>query len=267
MRKNRLILFEGIPGSGKTTTSQWLHQYLLSIGIEASVFVEGSDHPIDLPFHAFLSKKEFDDLTITYPIEEEWLNKHSIIESEYVLVPYKKIEQKPDHVDLINFLESKEFCYSSTPVVSFQQFKQVFKKRFERFIESTLNTSSVTILESVLFQHQIHDINRLYPHIQNSEIIAYIVELAAMLISLDPILFYLSQANVGDALIHTAKIRSKPKWGTPESIEYYKARKALELDIIKQLTIEAVIINNTSRDWKKTNNEIIEHLNLSGIPQ
>lgn len=140
MRKNRLILFEGIPGSGKTTTSQWLHQYLLSIGIEASVFVEGSDHPIDLPFHAYLSRKELDNLIIAYPHEQAWLETHSIIESEYILVPYKKFEQMYRETDLLKILESKEFCYSSTPVVPFQQFKRVFKRRFELFVKSRLNS-------------------------------------------------------------------------------------------------------------------------------
>lgn len=51
MPMTKLILFEGIPGSGKTTTSQLVHSYLREMGLTTKVYIEGSDHPIDLPLN------------------------------------------------------------------------------------------------------------------------------------------------------------------------------------------------------------------------
>jgi len=113
------------------------------------------------------------------------------------------------------------------------------------------NTYKVTLFESVLFQHQIHDINRLYPQITDDEIIEYIRELAIIISPLNPVLFYISQNSVEESLKHTAAIRSKPKWSSPETIEYYIKRKNLELRAVKSLPFDSYIMNNTDRDWTK----------------
>ncbi|WP_339293158.1 hypothetical protein MKY48_13585 [Paenibacillus sp. FSL W8-0187] len=263
MKSNRLILFEGIPGSGKTTTAQILQQYMMSIGIEASVFIEGSEHPIDLPFHAYFHNNEFEDLLHNYPEQEEWLNRHSIIEEGYILIPYKTPEPEPFHAELIDFLGAKEFCYSDKPVVSFTNFKTVFERRFKRYADIAMNNQEVIILESALFQHQIHDINRLYPEIAASDINEYITGLAEILRPLNPVLFYLSQNSVSESLEHTAQIRSKPHWWTAETIKYYTNRKSLELDILKDLPIKSIIIDNTKHDWDNVFNIISSSLNLN----
>jgi len=262
MKGNKLILFEGIPGSGKTSTAQLLLQYMVSTGIEASVFIEGSDHPIDLPFHAYLRKNEFEDLLNTYPQQEEWLNRRFIIEDEYVLIPYKTPTPEPFHAELVDFLHSREFCYSNKPVVPFTDFRNVFERRFERYVKSIVNNEDVIIFESVLFQHQIHDINRLYPEITDPDIIEYITGLSETLRPLNPILFYLSQDSISESLEYTAQLRSKPHWSSAETIDYYSYRKSLELNIMKNLPIESIIIDNTKRDWSNMFEMIISSLNL-----
>lgn len=156
----RLILFEGIPGSGKTTTSQLFHKCLINNGIDTDIYVEGCEHPIDLPFFAYLSTNEFHDLLYTYQQQTYWLKQKSIIEKEYVLTPYKVPEPDPWNDTLVEYLRSKEFCYSNKAIVSFEIFKEIFYRRFEQYVASVINNDTITIFESVLFQHQIHDINR-----------------------------------------------------------------------------------------------------------
>ena len=44
----KLILVEGLPGSGKTTTAVFVADWLKEHGMETAVFLEGSlDHPAD----------------------------------------------------------------------------------------------------------------------------------------------------------------------------------------------------------------------------
>jgi hypothetical protein len=258
MIDTKLIIFEGIPGSGKTTTSQLLHKYFAGHRIDSNVFIEGSKHPIDLPFFAYLSLNEYDTLFLKYKGQAEWLEENSVVEDNYVLVPYKMSGQYPQDDKLVEYLRSKEFCYSNKPIVSFDIFKEVFFRRFEQFV----NKNEITIFESVLFQHQIHDINRLYPYIEDIEIVEYIRTIATILMPLNPILFYISQDNVKESLIHTALLRSKPKWSTEEVIAYYEKRKTLEMKAINMMPFQSIILNNNNYTWDEMFNTILSALSI-----
>jgi len=260
MINTKLIIFEGIPGSGKTTTSQLLHKYLHEDGIYTESYVEGCEHPIDLPFYAYLSLREYNELILKYGEQAEWLEENSIIEDDYVLCPYKVPEPHPRNDMLMEYLSSKEFCYSSKPIVTFDTFKKVFCRRFQQYVEKAVAKNEITIFESVLFQHQIHDINRLYPHITEDEIIEYLRTLANILTPLNPVLFYISQNNVSESLKRTALIRSKPRWSTEETIAYYEKRKALELDAIKNIPFHSIVLDNTDYNWDKMFNSILNTL-------
>lgn len=258
----KLIIFEGIPGSGKTTTSQLLYKYFIENRIDSSIFIEGCEHPIDLPFFAYLSLSEYEALILEYKGQAEWLKGNAIVEDNYVLVPYKMQGLIPQNEKLVEYLRSKEFCYSNKPIVSFDIFKEVFFRRFEQYVTKMINKNEITIFESVLLQHQIHDINRLYPHVEDTEIIEYIRIIAAILMPLNPILFYISQDDVKESLIHTALIRSKPKWSTEKTITYYEKRKKLELKIINRMPFHSIILYNTNCAWGEMFNTILNALSI-----
>ncbi len=256
-------MFEGIPGSGKTTTSQLTYKHLIENGIESRIYIEGSVHPIDLPYFAYLSYSEYEVLLQKYKRQAEWLQQTSIFEDDYVLTPYKIPEPYPFDDILVEYLKRREFCYSGKPVVSFEMFKKVFIKRFERYVDRIINKSETTIFESVLLQHQIHDINRLYPEVSDFEIIEYLKKLANILTPLNPVLFYISQNSVKESLIQTALVRSKPKWSTEETIAYYEKRKQLELDTITHLPIQTTVLDNSDYNWERMFDEILQALALS----
>ncbi|KUO76400.1 MAG: hypothetical protein APF77_06795 [Clostridia bacterium BRH_c25] len=263
MINTKLIVFEGIPGSGKTTTSQLLYKYFLENGVNSTAFIEGCQHPIDLSFYGYLSLTEYNTLILKYQDQAEWLKQNSIVEDNYVLSPYKILEPYPYNALLIEYLNSKEFCYSRNPIVSFDTFKHVFYRRFERYVIEMVGKDEITIFESTLLQHQIHDTNRLYPHIRDDEIIAHLNVIADIIKPLNPVIFYISQNNVKESLERTAFIRSKPKWSTKETIAYYEKRKALELCVIKQLPLKSIVLDNTDYDWDKMFNTILNSLSLS----
>lgn len=263
MINTKLIIFEGIPGSGKTTTSQLLQKCFIEKGITSNNFIEGCKHPIDLPFYAYISLSEYDDLILKYEEQAEWLQQNSIVEDKYVLSPYKIPEPYPLNNILVEYLRSREFCYSSKPIVSFDTFKKVFCRRFKQYVTKMITKNEITIFESVLLQHQIHDINRLYPHIKGDEMVEYLRMIGNILIPLNPVLFYISQDNVRESLKHTAFIRSKPKWSTDETIAYYEKRKELELDTIKNLPFHSVVLNNTNYNWDKMFNTILHTLSVA----
>lgn len=62
---------------------------------------------------------------------------------------------------------------------------------------------------------------------------------------------------------HTAFIRSKPKWSTEETIVYYEKGKALELNTMKNLPLNSIILDNTSYNWDKMFDTILQTLSLT----
>jgi thymidylate kinase len=56
--QRQLILIEGIPGVGKTTTAQNIKKFLDKKGIKSKLFLEGNfDHPADYENVAYLTEK------------------------------------------------------------------------------------------------------------------------------------------------------------------------------------------------------------------
>lgn len=144
----RLIMLEGIPGSGKTTLAQRLHEYLNNHSIKSSLFIEGcKNHPINLAWYAYLSIKEYTKLLIDYSNHSEEIKKHSIIEENYILVQYKINNHAVYTKKLTEYLSTFEVCYSNKPIVSIQSFTEVFKKRFERFAENYIKKNEKIIFD------------------------------------------------------------------------------------------------------------------------
>ena len=48
----KLILLEGIPGSGKTTFARKIAEWFRRMGITVNLFSEGQSHPADLGWNA-----------------------------------------------------------------------------------------------------------------------------------------------------------------------------------------------------------------------
>jgi len=62
----RLILVEGLPGFGKSTTAKLIHEILAEENIQAELFLEGNlDHPADYDGVSCFDEKEFDRLLET----------------------------------------------------------------------------------------------------------------------------------------------------------------------------------------------------------
>lgn len=61
--ETKLILVEGLPGSGKSTTAGMIYKILKKQKVTAELFMEGNlDHPADYEGVAYFTENEFEDL-------------------------------------------------------------------------------------------------------------------------------------------------------------------------------------------------------------
>jgi thymidylate kinase len=60
MVTSKLILVEGLPGSGKSTTATITNEILKDLNIDTKLFLEGNaEHPADYEGGSFFTKTEF----------------------------------------------------------------------------------------------------------------------------------------------------------------------------------------------------------------
>lgn len=278
---SRLIMFEGIPGSGKSTLAKRVHEYLSSNGIKTTLYSEGCDHPVDLTWHAYLTKNEFYSLTSKYIEHADQICKNSIIENDYILVPYRKLCFDPQENELIKYLEAHEICYNNNATVSIEIFTKVFRKRWEQYAHCSLLKDEITIFESAYFQHHIHDLMRLYMP-GNTIIIEHLETLLKEVEELKPILFYLTQSSVKETLLRVWKQRSTPGkdsisqntrfvensaygrannlTGLDGAIQFWEDRKHIEFKAIDKLPLKTFVIDNSDYNWDKVFDKIIKIL-------
>ena len=99
--KSRLILLEGIPGSGKSTAAINLQSFLESNKVSSRFWKEGDfDHPADFEGVACLTKAGYQDLVLRSPELIELVMEYTLIRGDDYLLKYRKMQH--DHPQKID---------------------------------------------------------------------------------------------------------------------------------------------------------------------
>lgn len=281
--KNRLILVEGIPGSGKTTVSQKIRDYLIDKRFDVKLYNEGDLHPVDLAWNALLTKEEYSKLINENREYENTIKQNSVFEGDYVIVAYTKIGLDKKQYDLMRMFENHE-VYDGR--VSLDIFKNIHLNRWRKFGQEMKNTKDkIVIFECAFFQNHINEL--LAVHEKDIKyIVNYLKELIETVLDLNPKLIYLNQNSVRDTLTRVSKERVSenkeiyPDWidlvteyfknsnygkrnninGFDDIVEYFEKRQEIELEALKQLSIDSFVITNFHYDWENIIKIIREEL-------
>lgn len=242
--RHRLVFLEGIPGSGKTTTARALAARLRGWGVPVRLWLEGAaGHPLDLFGHAYLAPGALARLEEAFPGQGAGLAARSRSYGGHCLTPYRGVGL-PEGLE--RALAAREFCYTDRPQAPFAAFSEVFARRFEAFARENAASAPVMICESALLQHQIHDLNRLYPELSRQAVLEHLERLAAALGPVEPVLFYLAPGDVAASLAHTAAQRGQPMWRA--RADYLRRRAELEREALTRLPLRAVTLADPARD-------------------
>ncbi len=88
----RLLLVEGIPGAGKTTTARSAGRWLARTHARVAVYCEGDPQPADLAWQWWLPPTEFETVCREYPGAEAELRRCAWVGAAGVAVAYTKVD-------------------------------------------------------------------------------------------------------------------------------------------------------------------------------
>ncbi|UKS29467.1 hypothetical protein LOZ80_11245 [Paenibacillus sp. HWE-109] len=259
MRKNcKLILVEGLCGTGKSTLAERSHSYLVQQGISSRFYDEGSKgHPTSLNWHAFFREEEYKELLMRYPDAANEIRSWAIKNGSNYLIPYREVKEFHELDALYSELKSRELCWTDTPVASLSEFTISIQRHWARFAELASAVEEVYVLEAVFFQHQIHDLLGHYEAVDR-QIEHHIQEIATQIVDLHPVVIYLTQPSVREQQVWISSIRSKPHVATEQNIRFMENRKRIELSLLDRLPFPSYTIENDNLDWEEVFSNIVE---------
>ena len=274
----KLVIVEGIPGSGKTTAAQFIRDWLAQRGARTALYLEGDlDHPADYESVACLNESEYARLLEQFPTFQDLLEQRAVLKDGERFLGYRKLqlefgEQLPN--GLIRQLANYEVY--ELPIAKFQR---LLLERWRAFAERAAQSDEVYIFECCFLQNPLtmylgrHDepIEAAQEHIlQTAEIIA----------SLDPILIYLHPGEAGETLRRVAQVRPQ-EWldfviayhtqqghgkaqgwqGFEGMVKFYEMRQSIELDMLTCLPWRSLLVPHV--DWAQDQARISAYLSLS----
>lgn len=283
MLNTKLILVEGIPGSGKTTTAAKIKEYLDSKNIKAHLYQEGDSNPSDYAWVAILSEAVYEDLTKNYPEYKQVLENYSERDENRVLVYYLKMKnssgvQIPQ--ELINLLSRYE-PYDGK--LSAEDFFKIHMARYKKFALEAAESDEISIFESSYLQNQVNEYLGFH-NLDKATVVDYLLKLAECYENLMPILIYLTQPDISATIKKAADERRSPDkskhpdWidliinyvsksplgadnhlsGFEGAVEYFRRRKQIELEAVNKLNIRKVIVENDHYNTEKGLSDVIK---------
>ncbi len=251
MRKDcKLILVEGLCGTGKSTLAERLHQYLVQQGRSSCFFDEGAEgHPASLNWHAFFREEDYKQFLERYSITANEIRSRAIKDGSNYLLPYRGVKEFSELNALYAELRSRELCWTDSPNASLSEFTYLIQRHWARFAELASTTDTTFVLEAVFFQHQIHDLLGHY-EASDGQIEQHIQGIANQIITMKPVLIYLTQPSVREQQVWISSIRSKPHFATEQNIKFMENRARIELSLLDALPFPTHLIENVNLDWE-----------------
>ncbi|MEK3713338.1 hypothetical protein [Paenibacillus sp. FSL R7-0333] len=261
----KLILIEGLPGFGKSTTAQLVYDILTETGIRAQLFLEGNlDHPADYDGVACLAEAEYDELLGMWADSRHILSPRTTVHDSHYLVEYLKIID--EHGPLIPKEALDLLTRNDVYELPLAQNRELITARWRQFAEKALQGADTYVFDCCFIQNPV-TMGMIKHGAAVEDIISYTLELEAITAGLNPLLMYIDQ----DDLEHSFRkaVRDRPLEWSEGFIEYYtkqgygfkhghqgldgtlrvlEARLKLEKIIYNRINMHKIKVNNSSYD-------------------
>jgi hypothetical protein len=261
---NRLYIIEGLPCSGKSTTSAFVAG-VLKENHKVSFVDEGSgNHPADYEFHSSLTEKDLSEFSDNE--QKEILSVSKKTDSGYI-VPLSEFQGE---------LFDKLLKFKIYDFLPFETEKPVMLDKWREFV-SNCDKDTVYVFNCVLLQNPMCEtMMRFGMPIEDS--FEFISQIAEIISPLNPAVIYLKNEDIKASVEKAAKERdgwldavieyhingeygkSINAMGFDGYIKCLEERQKREPDILSGLDVKKVVIDNPQRNWEKAQKKIKEFL-------
>lgn len=273
----KLILVEGLPGFGKSTTAKLIEEILTEKNIQTELFLEGNlDHPADYDGVSCFDEGEFDRLLESLGDLKEVFMDMAEKKGNNYLLPYRKIQNKYGSTfsdELLNTI-FKNDVYE----LPLEQNMELIADKWTEFAEKAVSNNKTYIFECCFIQNPITVAMVKYGE-KKEKAIDYVIKLEKIIEKLNPVLFYVDQDDLEFSFKKAMKER--PKEWSSGFIDYYtkqgygkvhgyeglegtlkvlEARRTIEREIMDLLKIKKININNSQYEAEKYKNMIMGNL-------
>ena len=271
--QTRLILIEGLPSSGKSTTAEMVKTILDEQNIENELYLEGNlDHPADYDRVAYFNEKEYEELIENNSEQLEFIKKITDQkESGYFISYYKRLKEYEDEFPEELF---KEIAANDIYELPLDLNKKLILNNWKRFTKKAEQEDKVYIFECVFVQNPV-TVSVIRDNADFGYALNYVEDVLALVKELNPVLIYLKQDNIEKSFKKV--IDERPEWWLDFFIDYYTNREfgqaqdlkdlegtlkglkeigQIQSNLIESLEIEKHIINNSEFNREKTKKEL-----------
>ena len=151
---NRLILLEGLPGTGKTTNSYRLYEQLVRNGREVRWLHEVSQpHPTLFFSEACLTREEYRLFTEKHPEAADMLAGIAEIRASTVGIDYLTAARKLPGQESAAWV--RELLRHDVMGFPLERYEPVAQEKWEAFARAALQEDAIYIMDGSVFQYQI----------------------------------------------------------------------------------------------------------------
>lgn len=274
MHTTKLIIVEGIPGSGKSTQAAFIKALHDRHQVPNRLYLEGDySHPADFESVACFTPGGFMDLLERYPTYHSLLEAHASRDGEDIFISYRSLPLRGDDSTAQQLLASLA-ARDVYEIPRAEIHRRLLRRRWERFAALAAAGDLVYIFECCFLQNPLTVL--IGKHNLAAETVrAHLHDLAAIIRPLAPQLIYLQPADIAATLRRAAAERpaawvtgvtgyfTGQGWGLARGltgyegvIAFYQMRAALEQELLPQLDLASRIIPGADLDWEQSQAEI-----------
>lgn len=262
---SRLYIIEGLPCSGKSTTSKFVADMLERQGKHVVFVDEGSgEHPADYEFSAYFTYEELAALP-----EEEKALLSAIGEKQEngIVIPLSQLS---------GAIFDKALQHKIYDFLPWERERPLMLERWRRFAENA-DSDTVYVFNCVLLQNPMCETMMRFgfPEERSAE---YIGDIADIISSLQPVVIYLKNDDIAQSV---GKASAEREGWLPAVIDYHcggaygrsvgaegfegyiaclEERQWRELRILERLPVQSIIVDNAHRDWNGAYKRIGEYI-------
>jgi len=257
---NRLYIIEGLPCSGKSTTSAFVAEFLKENHNVCYVDEGSGNHPADYEFHAFLDENIMRDFG-----NEEQAEIISAAEKTDMgyIVPLSCFSGE---------LFDKLLQYKIYDFLPWETEKPVMLEKWRSFV-SAADKDTVYVFNCIMLQNPMCETMMRFGFSENASF-DYIKEIADIAAPLEPVVIYLKNDAIRECVERTSAERegwleavtdyhvnggygkSVNAKGFDGYINCLEERQRRELRILSGLDVKSLVLDNAHRDWDKAYEEI-----------